>query len=739
MVVIARLLAVSCALLMDVSPKTQRADVFPRPPVPFAQGVTALAEIEYSNLMGYRPLLLDLYKPEGAATHPLVVWIHGGGWSRGDSRGNGAITDFPAALASLAGRGYVVASVNYRLSGEAKFPAQIQDVNAAVAYLKTNAALYGIDPNRVLLWGGSAGGHLAALAALTCGAAEYAPEASTGRLSHKDALAAKAPVVSSCVQGAVIWYGVSELNGLANDNVTSLMGCDCADKMAMASPVNRVTARAPPMLLIHGTADTEVPIAQSRALEAQLKKSGVPVETLYIPDVDHGFIGRTPQATRDATLMALQKTFDFIDGLFAPKSGGANDLPAPSGRYPVGYRAFELKDPSRTNAPASADAPRTLQAFAFYPSVQTSSPLRAYLPDSELAITAMARNFRYDAASLSGLRHAHAHSVEDSPPASGHFPVVFFSHGFRLYGLQSTALLEEVASHGYVVIVLTHPGDAADYRLADGRVIRTFEPPQLENAFNPAKERMCCAVDIADRVAAIADYSRLLAPTRLGASAVAWREDMLFALQSIRDGTVPRPIEEVLKQTNPSAIAFTGMSFGGSVSASACHQTSLCKAAINLDGGPYDTTLFNQPIERPLLIVHSDWIDLPLEGARYAPGFHPVDLQFERWTEAGTHPDILSVRMKGIRHMALSDLEYLMEGPGREAALGTEDPHLSGEALSRLFVAFLDVHLKGRPRSAITRVLTQFGNLERHDPRALREWARQHTDLEALPKKGAAG
>src|SRR5262249_18346776 len=155
----------------------------------------------------------------------------------------------------------------------------------------------------------------------------------------------------------------------------------------------------------------------------------------------------------------------------------ANELPAPSGPYPVGFRAFELHDPSRTNAPASNDAPRTLQAFVFYPSLHTSSPPRPYLSDADLAIPAMARNFHYDAASLSVLRDAHAHSVQDSPPAPGRFPLVFFNHGFRLYALQSTALLEEVVSHGYVVIALTHPGDAADFRLADGRVIRTFEPP----------------------------------------------------------------------------------------------------------------------------------------------------------------------------------------------------------------------------------------------------------------------
>jgi acetyl esterase/lipase len=201
-------------------------------------------------------------------------------------------------------------------------------VNAAIAFLKTNAAHYGIDRDRILLWGGSAGGHLAALAALTCGTADYAPEPSTGRLSRKEAAAAWAPAVSTCVQGAVIWYGVSEIGRFQNNNFTALMGCDCAEKMAMASPVNRVTPSAPPMLLIHGTADTEVPAAQSHALEARLKADHVPVQALYIPDVDHGFIGKTPEATRTATLLALQTTFEFIDRIFARPDGSRVDAPA---------------------------------------------------------------------------------------------------------------------------------------------------------------------------------------------------------------------------------------------------------------------------------------------------------------------------------------------------------------------------------------------------------------------------
>jgi acetyl esterase/lipase len=160
---------------MAIAPQTVRDDIFPHPPVPFPGGVVALGDVEYSNLVGYRPLLLDLYMPQKSTPKPLVIWIHGGGWNRGDSRTSGPIADYPATLAALAARGYVVASVNYRLSGEAHFPAQIQDVKAAVIFLRANAAKYGIDPARVLLWGGSVGGHLAALAAASCGVAEFNP------------------------------------------------------------------------------------------------------------------------------------------------------------------------------------------------------------------------------------------------------------------------------------------------------------------------------------------------------------------------------------------------------------------------------------------------------------------------------------------------------------------------------------------------------------------------------------
>ncbi|HEY1410626.1 MAG TPA: alpha/beta hydrolase fold domain-containing protein, partial [Rhodopila sp.] len=208
----------------------------------------------------------------------------------------------------------------YRLSGEARFPAQVQDVKAAILFLRANAAKYGIDPARVLLWGGSAGGHLAALAATSCGVAAFEPEPSTGRLTHAAAGAARLPAVSDCVQGAVVWYGAFDLEHLHVTDPSELLGCnphDCAAKAVAASPINHVSASTPPMLLIHGLADTEVPVQQSRDMAERLQKADVPVETMFIADVDHGFIGKTPDATRDANLTALQRSFDYIDAFFA--------------------------------------------------------------------------------------------------------------------------------------------------------------------------------------------------------------------------------------------------------------------------------------------------------------------------------------------------------------------------------------------------------------------------------------
>lgn len=286
-------------------------DRYPQQVQTWPDGVTSLSDVTFSTINGYRPLAMDIYMPpRGTPPRPLIVHVHGGGWSAGHTRHAGATANFPALLASLASEGFVVASIEYRLSGEAQSPAQLQDVRAAVRYLRSNADLYGVDPERVGIWGGSAGGHLSALAATTCGNTEL------------DAEGIEAEPGSECLQAAAIWYGVFDFGALAagrpggNDGAGSaLFGCEgpcSAQTFAEGSPVTYMDAGDPPMLLIHGEEDAVVPVSQSHIAEERLNGLGVPVEAIYIPGTNHSFIGASPEITRAATLQALNATFDFF-------------------------------------------------------------------------------------------------------------------------------------------------------------------------------------------------------------------------------------------------------------------------------------------------------------------------------------------------------------------------------------------------------------------------------------------
>lgn len=322
----------------DVAGATTRADVFPRASVTFPDGVIAFPGVEYANLNGFRPLLLDIYRPVadgGGRPRPLVIYVHGGGWRHGDSRTTGAFTNFPRVLASLAARGYVVASIDYRLIGEARYPAAVQDVNSAIAYLRRHALEWGIDPARIVLWGASAGGYLVAMSATTCHDPRFAPPLSTGRMSRRQAAAASASRVSHCVQAVVSWYGLFDLAPVAagsgsNPPITAavrdFLGCrggSCPQLARRASPLGAVSSATPPMLLLAGTADVEVPNQQTLEMAAALRRVRAPVEMHLINGAGHGWIAHDPAVTRSASLEALRRTFRFIDEVTAHAGRGA--------------------------------------------------------------------------------------------------------------------------------------------------------------------------------------------------------------------------------------------------------------------------------------------------------------------------------------------------------------------------------------------------------------------------------
>jgi acetyl esterase/lipase len=252
---------------------------------PLPPGVKALKDLEYGKGSG-RAMLLDLYLPEkGDKPLPLIVWIHGGAWMAGSKNDSSPALRFTRD-------GYAVAQVGYRLSQEARFPAQIHDCKAAVRWLRANAAKYNLDPNKFVAWGSSAGGHLVALLGTSGGVAEL--EGNDNDLKE-----------SSRVQAVVDWFGPtdfmhigdaeSDLQHNAPDSPESkLIGgaiLENKDKAAKASPITYVSKDAPPFLIMHGDHDRTVPFNQSELFYAELKKAGVDATFVPMKGAGHGFGG----------------------------------------------------------------------------------------------------------------------------------------------------------------------------------------------------------------------------------------------------------------------------------------------------------------------------------------------------------------------------------------------------------------------------------------------------------------
>ncbi len=275
----------------------------PAPP----SGVTLQADIEYSRVGG--PIAMDVVMPtEGDGPFPAVVCIHGGGFRAGNRK------SWLKVAYLLAQHGYVAASVSYRLSPKHQFPAHVEDVKAAVRFLRANAAKFRIDPNRIGATGGSAGGHLALMLGVTGGVDQF--EGSGPALNQ-----------SSRVQAVVNFYGPTDLTksyepGKSVDAAEVLpmfLGGDLEHARALhvqASPLYWVSPDDAPTLTIHGTKDRFVAYEHAQWITTRLREAGVHSELLTLEGADHGFGGfgdRLEEAYR-----AMLSFFD--EQLAAPRS-----------------------------------------------------------------------------------------------------------------------------------------------------------------------------------------------------------------------------------------------------------------------------------------------------------------------------------------------------------------------------------------------------------------------------------
>jgi len=254
----------------------------PGPRGPDLSRMTVLRDVQYVP-GGQEQKKLDLYLPKEAdpsGKRPLLVWIHGGAWQSGSK-------DRPPAL-RFVDQGYAVASINYRLSQHAIFPAQIEDCKAAIRWLRANAGRYGYDPNRIGVWGASAGGHLVALLGTTGDVKEFDIGPNTG--------------VSSRVQAVCDFFGPTDFTKMSS--FPSTMAHDAADspeskliggpiqenkdKAQRANPITYVTKNNPLVLIVHGDKDPLVPHNQSEILYDALKKAGVEATLYTVRGGGHG-------------------------------------------------------------------------------------------------------------------------------------------------------------------------------------------------------------------------------------------------------------------------------------------------------------------------------------------------------------------------------------------------------------------------------------------------------------------
>ncbi|MEV4581600.1 alpha/beta hydrolase [Nonomuraea jabiensis] len=297
--------AISLPTDMDTRPMAL-PELVQVPPVILLKGVRSHLNLQYAAPPGFRPLVLDLHVPDdgGDGPRPVLVYAHGGGFFTG--------TKAMGPWRFLLEAGYAVASVDYRLSGESRFPGPVHDVAAAVRWVRANAAAYGLDPGRIAGFGSSAGGYLLGVMALAAGQPEL-----IGRLGPT-------PEVSCALSAVVDHYAptdflhidddapddVIELSNAPDTSASRFLGFipgERPEQAGVATLSRYATSDSPPFLIAHGDADRRVGIGQSRRLHAALLEAGADAELIVIPGADHGGPEFDEEPLHEATLAFLRR------------------------------------------------------------------------------------------------------------------------------------------------------------------------------------------------------------------------------------------------------------------------------------------------------------------------------------------------------------------------------------------------------------------------------------------------
>jgi predicted dienelactone hydrolase len=394
-------------------------------------------------------------------------------------------------------------------------------------------------------------------------------------------------------------------------------------------------------------------------------------------------------------------------------------MPQPSGPYPVGVRDFEVTRPAVTAIGIEGTA-RNLLVRVWYPAAATVgfTPRRYFTRDEAMLFLP---NFR-----ILHLYDVLTHGYVGAPVrADGpRFPVVIFNHGYLLYPGANTALMEELASHGYVVFSLSHPPDSASYRAFDGTLVEQHLWTPSDELIESLKQ-LVGAPTYEARYRGFEPFTRAIAHDRLTYSLENWRADDLFLTGALSSGSPPAAVADIAGRVDMERLAYGGMSFGGGVSASTCQVDPHCRAVFSLDGVTWDVSMFDSDLRAPLLLLQSDWLTNPLFP--YEPrdsSVNPQDLAFERWAHAGERPDIYRYRVLESAHMGMTDLTLTARAPVRASKYGAIDGRRAIAALNAFTLAFLNASVRGEKGDFPVQVEAKFPEVVPRRATGVGDWWR---------------
>jgi len=414
-------------------------------------------------------------------------------------------------------------------------------------------------------------------------------------------------------------------------------------------------------------------------------------------------------------------------------------LPPLDGSFAVGTISVEMTDPERTGLIGRpANESRRLPVRIWYPAPAHTTGSRAAYTGRAQAMS-LGTNFGQPWFYYTQLAAIRPHAIRAAAVAPGPWPVVLFNHGFWSYPEQNTALVERLASHGYVVVAIGHPGDAVAFRLTDGTRLDPWPGDASDSTADRALEDGIAAFMGGSteeaRFAGLPRFDAGSAGHRIDASARAWRDDNLFVLAELHRTQLPQ-LARVTTQADFARVAVVGMSFGGSVAPSACARIPECRAAINLDGESFDFSTYNADFGHPLLVLLTGQ---PFSALQYPdPATNPTDYAYERWARIGQTPDVYRMRVASLRHLGLMDLLLSAREPFKSHLYGVIDADRGIALVNDAALEFLDRYLKSATNNFPAGFFHRYPEVSTHDASHVRRWWLDHNSKLGCPPERVA-